>query len=189
MLTTYDTFIAGAGVAVPPPAIADAAKRTLTGYAVVWGAVSTVTSDGYRHVYNRGSLNFRPQILGLWSHSLSTPLASTANGSLRYTEDDIGVRVEIDLLATTTVGNDTWAMVEAGLVRGMSFGAIIRAKTPTDDPTVLEITQADAVEFTVTVSPAMVDTFVGTSPEKVAEAMQDQQRRRAKYELERARLP
>src|SRR4051812_35448932 len=110
----YEAFAVAKGATNPVEVIEGDGKRTLVGYAVVWGAVSSVRADGYRHQYMRGSIEWEPTVNALWAHSLAHPIGSTANGTLRITEDEIGARVEIDL-PLTTVGNDTLENVRTRL--------------------------------------------------------------------------
>lgn len=166
-------------------------SRTVVGYAVVWGAISTLRADGFRHVFERGSIVWAPVVNALWHHSLLAPLASTGNGSLRVVEDDIGARVSIDLDETTD-GQNALIRVRNRLVVGMSVG-IFRAPNdwaPTEDPTVRRITRAIANEVTLTVDPAMAATRIVTADDgkNLAREMKERKAREAKQRLNQVRL-
>lgn len=148
----------GAGEAQPVELVENGGSRTLQGYAVVWGAIST-PKDGKRYYFEPKSIEFTPEVLALWHHDYGTPLASTGNGSLRIVQDAKGVAVEIDLL-DTTAGSDTYANVKARLVRGMSFGGFILDAQPTADPNIYRVTRFIADEVTVTPRPAMIETSI-----------------------------
>lgn len=94
---------------------------TLTGYPIVWGATSS-DRGGYKVRLNKNSANFQNNVLALWHHDFSKPLAGTANGSLRINSaDDYGVPVEMDLDPDVSHSRDAAAYVRSGLVGGMSF--------------------------------------------------------------------
>jgi hypothetical protein len=155
------------------------------GYAVVWGAVSDLRADGFRHRFNRGSILWAPTVHALWAHSYAAPLASTANKSLVIGEDDTGVRVEINL-DDTTDGENTLKRVRSGLVAGMSFGgrriSFVRA-----EGNVIDITKFVATEVSALPNPAMVETVIGAGDEAV-EKMRAAQRRNANNRLDTIRL-
>ena len=138
-------------------------KRTVVGYVIVWGAHSSVRSDGKRHVYNRGSVTWADPTNAFWHHQASAPIGSTANGTLRINEDDHGVKVEIDLDPETTIGRDVYQYVKSRLAQGMSFGGTRYASKPTNDPTVIEVTRFVANDVTITVTPSMTETQVVTA--------------------------
>src|SRR4051794_26563374 len=91
---------------------------TLTGYAIVWNALSS-DRGGFKVRLLPGSAKFTPNVFALWHHDFSKPLADTASATLRITPDDFGVKVEIDL-PDTSAGRDAEELVETKRVRGMS---------------------------------------------------------------------
>jgi HK97 family phage prohead protease len=60
------------------------------------------------------------EIRALMDHDHKKILARRSNGSLRISEDNLGLAVEIDV-PNTTYGNDLLACVDSGLIAGMSF--------------------------------------------------------------------
>jgi len=141
---------------------------TLAGYPIAWGDTSS-DRGGYQVRLAKDSATFTPQVLSLWNHDFSKPLAGTANGTLRILPaDDYGVPVEIDLDTATSAGRDAAAYVASGLVTGMSFsmqngfedfdetekdaqtgGPVVTAKKYTVD------------EVTITVIPAFAAAKIG----------------------------
>lgn len=60
-------------------------------------------------------------IVALVNHDSAMPLARSSRGTLRLSEDDRGLRVEIDPI-DTTYARDLMTAVRAGVVDAMSFG-------------------------------------------------------------------
>lgn len=172
---------------------ADEASRKLVGYAVVWGAVSSVRADGKRHRFDRGSITFAPNVLALYNHNTSALLGDTVSGTVRVSEDDVGVRVEIDVPNTTT-GADVFELVRTNRLRGMSFGASIPVDgfKPTTDPGIVAVSGAVAYEVTVTPIPAMQETAVAvateTAQKQIAANVKEQALRASKLQLDRIKL-
>ena len=186
---TYSTDSSTIEEAKPLDVVEEDGKRMLTGYAVVWDAVSDLRKDGFRHTFGKGVIQWRKPTNALWSHTLHSPIGTTRNNSLRVTEDDYGARVEIDLPDTST-GRDVYALVRDGYVGGMSFGGVrpVDAVAPTDDPKVRRITQFAADEVTVTISPAMVATSIAVDGSAAAKRLQELATRKAKAQLDAIRL-
>ena len=92
---------------------------TLSGYALVWNLLSE-DRGGYRVRLKPGSAKFATPTLALYHHDFAFVIGSSANNTLRFSSDSVGVKVEIDL-PDTTVGYDVGELVGKGYVRGMSF--------------------------------------------------------------------
>lgn len=142
-------------------------KRTLTGYAVKWDKKSQVLGHFYkfREQIQKGafaeSLENDDQRF-LWSHDSSKVLGRTKNGTLRLKEDDVGLRVELDL-PNTTLGNDTYESIKRGDVDGMSFGFMVESeeiKEPDDDLPLRIVTKARLLEVSAVAFPAYPDSEV-----------------------------
>ena len=98
----------------------------------------------------------------LWSHDSSKVLGRTKNGTLRLKEDDVGLRVELDL-PNTTLGNDTYETIKRGDVDGMSFGFKVESDEvhePDDDLPLRTITKARLFEVSAVAFPAYPDSEV-----------------------------
>ena len=67
------------------------------------------------------SLATSPDILALVDHDPGRVLARTRSGSLRLSEDDIGLHFSLDV-PDTSAGRDVLTLAERGDLGGMSFG-------------------------------------------------------------------
>lgn len=145
----------------------DDGKRTLTGYAVKWEKKSHVLGyfRKFREQFKKGafaeSLKKDDQRF-LWSHDTSKVLGRTKNGTLRLTEDDVGLRFELDL-PNTTLGNDTYESIKRGDVDGVSFGFKMESheiEEPDDDLMLRTVTKAKLLEVSAVAFPAYPDSEV-----------------------------
>lgn len=97
--------------------------RKLTGYAATFGNETRILD--FHETIAPGafatSLRSNPDILALVDHDPSRVLARTKSGTLRLSEDERGLKFEIDA-PPTTLGNDILAMATRGDLGGMSFG-------------------------------------------------------------------
>lgn len=88
---------------------ADGKPGTLSGYAIVWNALST-DRGGYVVRLRPGSARPAATTFALYNHEYADPLGRLENGTLRIFNDDTGVRVEIDL-PDTQAGRDVATLV------------------------------------------------------------------------------
>lgn len=107
---------------------ADDGREILRGYASV---TETAYPIGYAHeIIVRGAfertLREKPDVVALWNHDASMPIARTTAGSLRLAEDEHGLVVEMEPI-DTQVGRDARVAVRSGVVSAMSFGFIVRS--------------------------------------------------------------
>lgn len=97
---------------------------TFVGYAAKFDQPSE-NLGGFVEYVERGafsrSLKSRNDVMLLWNHDAGQPLASTRSGTMKLTEDDIGLRVEARL-PQTTLGKDLAILLRDGIVGKMSFG-------------------------------------------------------------------
>lgn len=145
----------------------DDGNRTLTGYAVKWEKKSHVLGyfRKFREQFQRGafadSLSKDDQRF-LWSHDTAKVLGRTKNNTLRLTEDDVGLRVELDL-PKTTLGDDTYESIKRGDVDGMSFGFRMEdheIEEPDDDMPIRTVKKAKLLEVSAVAFPAYPDSEV-----------------------------
>ena len=145
----------------------DEGNKTLSGYAVKWEKKSQVLGMfmKFREQIQKGafiqSLNDDDQRF-LWSHDTSKVLGRRKNNTLRLSEDDVGLRFELDL-PNTTLGKDTFESVQRGDVDGVSFG--FRAEDdefdePDDDIPLRTIKKAKLMEVSAVAFPAYPDSQV-----------------------------
>lgn len=145
----------------------DDGNRTISGYAVKWEKKSHVLGffRKFREQFKKGafaeSLQKDDQRF-LWSHDTSQVLGRTKNSSLRLTEDEIGLRFELDL-PKTTLGNDTYESIKRGDVDGVSFGFRMEGheiEEPDDDLMLRTVTKAKLLEVSAVAFPAYPDSEV-----------------------------
>lgn len=101
---------------------------TLRGYAAVFNSPSQPLPfiERIEPGAFRDSLRSRNDIKLLWNHDTGIVLGSTRAGTLRLSEDEVGLFVEADL-PDTTAGRDAKISIERGDVTGFSFGFRVAA--------------------------------------------------------------
>jgi HK97 family phage prohead protease len=154
-------FTASASGAAAPAPEAVESIATLTGYPIVWNAISD-DRGGYFVRCLPNSAKFFTPTLAYWNHDCARVLGNTANNTLRLTPDTTGVKVEIDLPGTSD-GRDAETLVSQGYVAGMSFamveppeGAIVTE----NGQQILNVTSFLCDEVTITGIPAFVQTTI-----------------------------
>ncbi len=165
-------------------------KRTLTGYAVVWGAVSKPAADGRRYRFDKGSITWGDDVYALWHHDWSAPLAVTSNGSLTLSEDEKGVRIQINT-DDTTAGRDAYERVKSRLVRGMSFGGPRSAmKAEKTDQNIWRVVAFSGDEVSITAIPSMSETSIvaNSDAEKSSQGEKETRAKQLKRESDKLKL-
>lgn len=103
---------------------AEGEGKTFRGYAIKYNAWSQ-DLGGFREMILPGALTrtlkSRNEIKAFVNHDTNLVIGSTRAGTLRLTEDERGLLVEIDL-PDTSYGRDLAVSVQRGDVSGMSFG-------------------------------------------------------------------
>jgi HK97 family phage prohead protease len=96
---------------------------SFTGYAAVFNSdseplpfIERIAPGAFKR-----SLQSRNEVKLLWNHDAGEPLASVRGGTLRLTEDEIGLRVEATL-ANTSRGRDVAELIRSKTIDSMSFG-------------------------------------------------------------------
>lgn len=148
---------------------------TLKGYALVWNVLST-DRGGYKVRLMPNSAKFAPVVFALYHHDFRDTLGDTASGTLRYSIDNIGVLVEIDLPNTST-GRDVLELVKTGRLRGMSFSMVEGIETGNnteqDGEKIIDALSYTVDEFTVTPIPSFTQTTIEVKPEAKPEDQPD----------------
>lgn len=143
-----------------PELRADDGKKTVKGYAAVFNSQTDI--GGYfRESIAPGA--FKDAIGGdvraLVDHDSGRVIGRTKAGTLRLSEDERGLAVEIDL-PDTTDGRDLAALVERGDIDGMSFGFNVTHDEwdETGDIPVRTIHAVELHEVSAVTWPAYADT-------------------------------
>ena len=142
----------------------DGEPTRITGYAAVYNALSH-DLGGFRERILPGtftrSLREQPDVRALVEHNDMLLLGRTKAGTLKITEDERGLAVEITP-PDTTVGRDLIENIRLGNLDGMSFrfNTVKDAWNKTDDGTVRDLADVDLIEVSVVSVPAYPDTEV-----------------------------
>ena len=147
---------------------ADDGTATLRGYAAVFGSLSEPIAGMFRERIVAGAfkrtLKEDGDVFALWQHDSSMPLARKSKGTLRMSEDDRGLSVEIDL-PDTSYGRDAAEAVRSGLVDKMSFGFSVPAggarmldERSEDGYPIRELNDIELYEVSPVTFPAYPDT-------------------------------
>jgi HK97 family phage prohead protease len=89
----------------------------------------------------------------LWNHDAGEPLASTRSGTLKLSEDNIGLRVEAKLPETTR-GRDLAVLLRDGIIDKMSFGFNVIKDSWSTDGTERTLNSVRLFEVSVVTWPA-----------------------------------
>jgi HK97 family phage prohead protease len=138
---------------------------TLSGYALVWNVLSS-DRGGYFVRLLPGSATFLSPTFALFNHDYGAPLARNDDGTLRITEDDYGVKVEIDV-PNTTLGRDLQTLIARQTIRGMSFAMVPGGDSETsteDGREIITFSKFEADEVTITAIPAFDETSIIVEP-------------------------
>jgi HK97 family phage prohead protease len=134
----------------------------LIGYAITWNTLSD-DRGGYHASFAKEGFTPDPGgMLALFGHDLNMPMGNTANGTLTYTPDEYGLKVEITP-PDTSFGNDAVELVSKGYLQGMSFGMYPEEWTDSekDGKNVRLYTKFSVDEVSLTAGPAFKSTNIG----------------------------
>lgn len=113
-------------------------KKRLSGYAIRYGARSAYIAPNVRerimpHAF-RSSIETGQDINFCVEHERAalTVLGRVSAGNLRLRDDEYGLGFDLDV-PDTTVGNDCYELVRAGILRGMSFAFVCDKETFADE--------------------------------------------------------
>lgn len=150
-----------------------AEAKKLVGYAAVFNSLSEplrTRAAGkvieFREIIRPGAFgatlaNAANDVLALRDHDAARLLGRRSSGTLKLTQDDKGLRAEVDT-PDTAEGRDTLELVRRRDINGMSFGFTPAAGgqrfTREGDVIVRELTKIDLVEVTFTPMPAYTAT-------------------------------
>lgn len=104
-------------------------KMQVEGYALKWDKETQIGSDtwGWKEKISRSAMdtaNISDVILN-FNHSWDSVLARTTNGSLMLSTDDVGLKINAELVDTSQA-RDVYKMIDEGLINRMSFAVEIK---------------------------------------------------------------
>lgn len=130
-------------------------------------------------------------VYALFNHDWDKPLASTRNGTLELSTDDVGLRFKLTPKANTSYMRDIVELVNSGELRGCSFGF----KASDDDWTTKDgydyrtLKDVDLLEVTLTPVPAYESSQVSVrSYDKYKEEQRKQELELLKLQLDLIKL-
>jgi HK97 family phage prohead protease len=133
---------------------------TFVGYAAKFDQPSE-NLGGFVEYVERGafsrSLKSRNDVMLLWNHDAGEPLASTRSGTMKLTEDEVGLRVEARLPQTTR-GKDLAILLRDGIVGKMSFGFNVIKDAWNSEGTERRLKSVRLFEVSAVVWPAYTST-------------------------------
>lgn len=140
-------------------------KRTLTGYAATFNNLSH-DLGGFKEKITPGafarSLHSNPDVMALSEHdSKKGILGRTKAGTLRLSEDNVGLRFECDL-PDTSLGRDVATSVARGDLDSMSFGFVAKDDDwqRSGGDTIRSLKDVDLFDISVVGNPAYPNTSV-----------------------------
>ena len=129
-------------------------QRTIAGYAAVFGAAADIAGQ-FREIVAPGAFSntISGDVRALIDHDSGRVIGRTTAGTLRLSEDDVGLAVEIDL-PDTQDGRDLATLIARGDISGMSFGFIVTrqewdetGEMPTRTIQAVDLREVSAVAF------------------------------------------
>lgn len=151
--------------------------RTIAGYAAVFNSETDI-GGFFREKIAPGAFgpSLKADVRALFDHDSSKVLGRTKAGTLKLSEDDHGLKAEIDLPDTQTA-RDLAASMERGDIDGMSFGFRVTKQEwdETSDPPLRTILEVELFEVSVVTFPAYADTEIAL---RDRDAAKDEERKR-----------
>lgn len=137
----------------------------IVGYAAKYNAWS-VDLGGFREIIRPGAfkraVSEEQDVRALVDHDSSMILGRTKSGTLRMSEDAVGLRVEIDP-PDTSIAKDVMESIRRGDIDGMSFGFVTRKdewRNGKGGEMQRELIDVDLFDVSVVTYPAYPDTSV-----------------------------
>ncbi|GLT01798.1 peptidase U35 [Sphingobium jiangsuense] len=169
----------------------DGKGNTVAGYAVVFDSEADI--GGYfREKVARGAFTESlktSDVLAYFDHDRGRVLGRSSAGTLRLTEDDKGLAVEIDL-PDTTDGRDVRELIDRGDISGMSFGFIVTRQEwdETVDPPTRTIHAVELREVSIVSEPAYGDTSIALRSRDAARQEQREHPAKRRVDARRAAM-
>lgn len=144
-------------------AVPDGDGRRLVGYAALFNTPADIAGM-FREQIAPGAFTQaiqRDDVRALVNHDANMVLGRNKAGTLRLSEDDKGLRVEVDM-PDTQMARDLGVSMERGDINQMSFGFIVKREEFTDEePPLRTIREAELFDVSVVTYPAYEETEVG----------------------------
>lgn len=136
--------------------------KKVAGYAAVFNSETDI--GGYfREKIAPGAFSdsLKADVRALLDHDHGRVIGRTAAGTLRLSEDEHGLSVEIDL-PDTSDGRDAAVLIERGDLDGMSFGFVVTKQSwdETGDTPLRTIEKVELHEVSIVAFPAYGDTSI-----------------------------
>ncbi|SFJ44062.1 hypothetical protein SAMN02799624_04532 [Paenibacillus sp. UNC496MF] len=153
----------------------DGKKLQISGYAAKFNTRSQLLYGEFYEVISPGAFARSLQdntVKALWNHNFDIVLGSTKSGTLRLAEDDIGLRMDVDL-PDNEWGRFAFDAVQRGDVDGVSFGFSIPEGgsdfiyLPDEGYYLRTLIAIDLYEVSPTGFPAYRDTELGAEQRNV----------------------
>lgn len=143
----------------------------ISGYAAVFNSPTNI-SDWFTETIAPGAfsraISENGDIRALFNHDWNNVLGRTKSGTLRLSEDERGLKFEVDL-PDTTYANDLVKSMKRGDIDQCSFGFRATEETwdYTVDPALRTIHEVELYEVTVASIPAYEDTEVSLRSKEI----------------------
>lgn len=158
-------------------------SRTLSGYAALFNSLS-VDFGGWQEIIAPGaftrSLKGNPDVVCLRDHDNAILLGRTRSGTLTVAEDNVGLRFDCKLPATTQA-TDLIALIERGDIDGCSFSFSANIddwKTTPDGKTIRTLIDVDLFDVSAVSEPAYPDTSLSirSAPKEIRSLLESRKK-------------
>ena len=136
---------------------------TIKGHAAVFDKLSE-EMWGFREKVAKGafksSLKNNDDVRALWNHDPNYVLGRTKSGTLRLSEDDVGLAIEIDAPLTPTIRDLVLEPIRRGDVDQMSFGFVVVKEEWNQKDDIRTLLEVELFDVSPVTYPAYQDTDV-----------------------------
>lgn len=162
----------------------------LSGHAAVFNTIAQI-GRYFREQVSPGAFSksiLESDVRALWNHDPNHVLGRNKSGTLRLSEDEAGLAVEIDP-PDTQMGRDVVTLIKRGDVSQMSFGFIVRkAEWDESNPEnpLRTITEAELFDVSPVTYPAYKETDISV---RAAETILAARREEIRAKVPQAAIP
>ncbi|WP_456273623.1 HK97 family phage prohead protease [Bacillus sp. AK031] len=133
----------------------------VSGYAAVFNSRTSI-GDYFDEIISPGAFSksiSNGDVRALYNHNWDKVLGRTKSGTLRLSEDERGLKFEVDL-PDTTAGRDLEISMDRGDIDQCSFGFYVTDESwnYNEEPAVRTINEVELYEITILALPAYEDT-------------------------------